>query len=318
MELFDLNEKANPNYNYNILENILTTALNKNIPIIKSKVHKYKHKIASWITQGIIKSIKLYRNMKSVPLNNTEYLILRQNLTTYNRILKRIVRNAKVTYYKQKFANCQSDSRKTWSAIREVIHKNENINVPDSMNIKNCEINDKTQIVNFFNDYFAKIGQVMANKITIHDLSFSAYLNKRIDSRFTLKKINESFISDMIDKFKLKNSAGYDGISMKLLKLIKVPLIKTLTIITNLLEYYLLEYSPINLKLPKLHLFLKRIIFNTLKIIVQYQSCLSSQKLLKRLYTASYIVILLRIIFFLLTNMTSGNYTRLNMPSWNL
>ena len=237
MELFDLNENANPNYNYNILENILTTALNKNIPIIKSKVHKYKHKIASWITQGIIKSIKfrdkLYRNMKSVPLNNTEYLILRQNLTTYNRILKRTLRNAKVTYYKQKFANCQSDSRKTWSAIREVIHKNKNINIPDTMNINNCEINDKTQIVNFFNDYFAEIGQVMANKIKNHDLSFSAYLNKHIDSRFTFKKINESYISDMIDQFKLKNSAGYDGSSMKLLKLIKVPLINPLTIITN-------------------------------------------------------------------------------------
>ena len=36
MELCDLNEKANPNYNNNILENVLTTALNKNIPIIKS------------------------------------------------------------------------------------------------------------------------------------------------------------------------------------------------------------------------------------------------------------------------------------------
>ena len=136
--------------------------------------------------------------MKSVPLNNTEYLILRQNLTTYNRILKR---NAKVTYYKHKFANCQSDSRKTWSAIREVIHKNENINIPDTMNINNCEINDKIQIVNFFNDYFAEIGQVMANKIKNHDLSFSAYLNKCIDSRFTFKKINESYISDMIDQF---------------------------------------------------------------------------------------------------------------------
>ena len=36
----------------------------------------------------------------------------------------------------------------------------------------------------------------------------------------------------MIDQFKLKNSAGYDGISMKLLKLIKISLIKPLTIIT--------------------------------------------------------------------------------------
>ena len=66
--------------------------------------------------------------MKSVPLNNTEYLIL-----------KRTIRNVKVTYYKQKFANCQSDSRKTWSAIREVIHKNVN---KDTMNINNCKIND--------------------------------------------------------------------------------------------------------------------------------------------------------------------------------
>ena len=94
------------------------------------------------------------------------------------------------------------------------------------MNINNCEVNDKTQIVNFFNDYFAEIGLVMANKIKNHDLSFSAFLNKGIDSRFTFKKINESYISDMIGQFKLKNSAGYDGISMKLLKLIKVPLIK--------------------------------------------------------------------------------------------
>ena len=79
----------------------------------------------------------------------------------------------------------------------------------------------------------AEIGQVMANKTKNRDLSFSVYLNKRIDSRFTFKKINESYISDMIDQFKLKNSAGYDGISMKLLKLIKVPLIKPITIIIN-------------------------------------------------------------------------------------
>ena len=184
------------------------------------------------------------------------------------------------------------------------------------MNINNCEINDKTQIVNFFNDYFAEIGQVMANKIKNHDLSFSAYLNKHIDSRFTFKKINESYISDIIDQFKLKNSAGYDRISMKLLKLIKVPLIKPLTIVTN--QSLSTGVFPDKLKIAKITPIFKK---NNIQHIENYRpiSVLSVfSKIIEKLYTASYIVILLRIIFFLLTNMASTNYTQLIMPSWNL
>ena len=75
--LMDTDENADPNYNNNILENILITALNKYIPLQKVKFNKYKQKKCNWITTGILKSIKfrdnLYRRLKHTEINTEEY-----------------------------------------------------------------------------------------------------------------------------------------------------------------------------------------------------------------------------------------------------
>ena len=59
---------ADPNENYNLLEEIITDTMNKSIPTVIKKLNKHKHKKTPWITQGIIKSIqfrdKLYFKMK--------------------------------------------------------------------------------------------------------------------------------------------------------------------------------------------------------------------------------------------------------------
>ena len=57
------------------------------------RYHKHKHKKSSWITPGIIHSIgfrdKMYRRLKQTPSNSIEFITLKINLRTYNRILKR-------------------------------------------------------------------------------------------------------------------------------------------------------------------------------------------------------------------------------------
>ena len=59
---------ADPNENYNLLEEIITDTMNTSIPTVIQKLNKHKHKKTPWITQGIIKSIKfrdkLYFKMK--------------------------------------------------------------------------------------------------------------------------------------------------------------------------------------------------------------------------------------------------------------
>ena len=64
---------ADPNENYNLLEEIITDTMNKPIPTVIQKLNKHQRKKTPWITQGIIKSItfrdKLYFKMKQTHVN---------------------------------------------------------------------------------------------------------------------------------------------------------------------------------------------------------------------------------------------------------
>ena len=62
---------------------------------------------------GIIRSIKfrdkLYNTSKKTPPNTIDHWNIKQKLVTYNCILKRSIRAAKVAFYKTKFEQCKSD-----------------------------------------------------------------------------------------------------------------------------------------------------------------------------------------------------------------
>ena len=99
LDNLDLNPLANPNDNYNELDNIIQTVKNKHFLRNTIKYNKYKHKKSEWITKGIMKSIKfrnnLYRQIRSTspldPVINT----YRTNLRNYNKILRQSIKNAK-------------------------------------------------------------------------------------------------------------------------------------------------------------------------------------------------------------------------------
>ena len=58
------------------------------------KCNECKHKENKWITNGIIKSPKfsdkLYKEMRSLNTNSPSYATIKQNLTVYNQLLKKI------------------------------------------------------------------------------------------------------------------------------------------------------------------------------------------------------------------------------------
>ena len=91
MHLLDPDPNRDPNFNYNILEQIITSSVNKHMPIKKFKFNKHKHKKSNWITRGIIKSIKfrdnLFNRLKQMQQNSNAYINTKQNLVTYNKIL---------------------------------------------------------------------------------------------------------------------------------------------------------------------------------------------------------------------------------------
>ena len=103
----DNNVTSDPNDNYNILLEELKKAIDKHMPMKTVKFDKYRHKKETWITSGILKSIrykdKLYRQLKMTDPLIPQYNFLKTNLKTYSTILKRNIWLAKNMYYTNMF-----------------------------------------------------------------------------------------------------------------------------------------------------------------------------------------------------------------------
>ena len=228
-----------PNENYNLLDDMLQQALDKHMPIKVVKANKYKHKKNSWITQGIMRSIKfrdkLYKKLKSTNPNSETYNVYKINLQTYNRILRQNIRLAKKTFYHSCFEKFKRDVKNTWIMIKNILNEKRNVKkIPKYFHINNVNVSDPTLIANKFNEYFTEIGPTLAESITPPaGKSFIHYLKNHVAPNFKFHAVSEKMVTDTIGNLKPKPSCGVDRVSNKLLKLTSGYLAKPLTMIIN-------------------------------------------------------------------------------------
>lgn len=227
------------NTNYKILNDIIEKGLNKYIPVKYVKFKKHKHKKSKWITKGLIRSIafrdKLYQKTKSTPISSPLYNQLKENLQSYNKMLRKLIQSAKSDYYSSRFSQYKSDMKNTWVTIKEIINKCEDKrNFPEYFIVQEKKILDQQDIVNNFNSYFAKIGPELAATIPpLPNQHFSDYLLTPHQTAFYFQAVSQTEIIKVIDSLKSKTSAGYDRLSSVLLKQIKTPLIVPLQFLIN-------------------------------------------------------------------------------------
>ena len=93
------------------------------------------------------------------PHGSPTYANLKTNLSTYNTILKKIIRRAKAAYYESTFNLHKHDTRKTWTTINQLISKSAKSTTRPSYFVDNNKtITDKQEIANKFNNFFTNIG----------------------------------------------------------------------------------------------------------------------------------------------------------------
>ena len=230
---------ADTNINYEIIHDEIARAKNKCMPSKIVKFNKYKHKKSSWITQGLLKSIRyrdqLYKKLKLTNPNSPNYDTIKTNLKTYNLILKQNIHSAKQIYYETCFHHFRNDIRNTWKTINEILTKNQTKHkLPTVFKENGTYITDNINIANKCNTFFTNVGQKIAKDIQYDgNKNYSYYLNKQINSTFTFKNIDEIIVKKTINNLPTKNSCGYDDISSKLLKVIATVIIKPLTLLIN-------------------------------------------------------------------------------------
>ena len=229
---------SDPNLNYNILHDHITEMKKKHLPYKFEKFHRHKHN-NKWISFGIIRSIKtrdeMYLKFKRCNQQNVEYDTLKNNLHVFNRILKKAIREAKIQYYDKLFEQHKSDIKKTWQTISDIICKsNTKRKTLDKIIVDSKVIRDKGEICDKFNDFFANIGPKLATQIKpISNKTYDTFLKKRLLMSFAFTLVAENDVLKHLSSLRTKNSAGIDGISVKLLKKISSALISPLTLIIN-------------------------------------------------------------------------------------
>ena len=236
--IFPQNIDADPNSYYNLFSIKLDELFNTHFPVKKVKLNKYNYKRSPWMTNEIINKIKerdkTYK--KLMKAKNDKYVNIKNKLKELNIELKRIIRQSKFNYYKDKFNKNKLDMRKTWNTINEVLNKTKDQKgVSENFNINGKTETDKTVIADQFNKYFIDIGPELAKKIGNSDKnSFKPYLNELVTTKsFKFTSVDENDIRKIINKLKPKTSSGVDNISTILLKLSKELLIKPIATIIN-------------------------------------------------------------------------------------
>jgi hypothetical protein len=106
-DIFNHDINTDPSITYPIFKNKLESLQDKYFPVKTVRFNKYKHKLNKWISMGILTSIrhrdKLYKQKHSTTKGTALYITRSENLQTYNRILNKLIREAKTNYYDHKF-----------------------------------------------------------------------------------------------------------------------------------------------------------------------------------------------------------------------
>ena len=164
------NLNTNPNHNYEIILKHLLNAKLKHIPKKVKNFNKRRHSKKKWMTKELLQEIvtknKMYVTWKTTSVNHINYEQIKQRFKSYEKIVKKDIKEAKQRYFDQIFTAYKNDMKKTWKTINETLNRNKkNSNVASILYHNGNVLSNAIDTANAFNVYFANIGKNLASEI---------------------------------------------------------------------------------------------------------------------------------------------------------
>ena len=236
----------NPDSAYDTFLSILTSLINKCLPLKKVK-RKITDK-SEWLTKGILISCvqknNLYKKLKKTPSDENEL-----TYKTFKNKLTHIIRIAKKIYFKEKFDMHRNNGKKTWETISE-IPKNKKTVVTDTfITSDGVPCTDSTDIANNFNIYFTTIGNTLAANLPQTDNDPIELIESNPDNFFCIPTTPAEINNIIIIHSKSKKSTGFDNIDSYIVKQIAPQIVNQLANIFN--KSFLTGIVPSKLKIAK-------------------------------------------------------------------
>ena len=162
--------------------------------------------------------------MTSKDNNNSK---LKTYYKSYCLILSKVIKAAKHLYYNNKISKSNNKIKTIWVIIKTETCKNHTNKGTQLINNDGKLITNQQSIANSFINYFLTVADKITSNIKNHKTSLNCnnpihcfHKNFNISySNMTLKYTTPKLTEKIIKSLKSKNSHGYDGIPMKILKL---------------------------------------------------------------------------------------------------
>ena len=181
---------------------------------------KYKHK---WYR-------KLLKKTNKNPMSWAEFKKFRNKLTRKIEVAKRI-------YYKNKITISNSNPKKLWKTINNIIKINKRSNAEEVILTDNegNQIKNKTKICNIFNKYFTSIGITLSNDIPLVSSEHTRSFNTKINPQsFYLSHITERETFQLIKNLNPTKTTRSDCPQIKYITMSAPAIAPTLTKIINM------------------------------------------------------------------------------------
>ena len=270
---------------YNIFIDRITCQMNLVFPVKKYNV---KNKSNSWITQGIRISCRTKRNMY---LKKRKGLISDEDYKNYDKILKKVIVEAKRTSNSNLILNSDNKTKTTWSLVRNITQTSKQSTVLENFSNK---YGSPVETLNKLNEYF-----INSCPDPVGGSANLEIISRSLESVF-FHPTNANEICKCIGKLKNKKSVGDDEIPICLLKecadILSVPLthIINLMFLTGVFPKGLKHarikaihkkeskseeknYRPISV-LSNINKVFERIVYNRLVTFFENHSILSDQQ----------------------------------------
>ena len=234
---------------FQIFEYVISVGNKVSCPVVKKNRKKTPQN--PWMTKELLKQRyekeKLHRKARQKKTDEAW-----SKFKSCNKKYNKACRDAKNSYYGDKFEANKYDGKQLWRLANEVtgrVTKKSNDNTVGPIEGCATDLESATKI----NEFFATVASNLQSKIKRPKKLFTEYLPKLDsvpDAKFEFQEVTREKVEEVITSMKNKTSYGIDTLSNKLIKHIKEEISIPLTHLINL--SIKLSYVPLAWKTAKI------------------------------------------------------------------
>ena len=158
---------------------LLLKTLDRYAPTVTRKLSSKNFRHEAWLNSSLLCCIKTQKKLyfKTIKASVTDQDIIKYK--NYKKVLEKLKRLAKSTYYQTKCKEFNSNAKKMWDLIDHVIGKaSDKSSVISHIKINQVEILNEKAIANEFGKYFSNVGKEFAKRVGDPKNKIAYYIDK--------------------------------------------------------------------------------------------------------------------------------------------